>query len=101
MLMTMDGQTETQMILEPNADLGQGVENIVLPGKTMASNTNKRDKSTSQLGILQKDGRKNVSEKNVKMGCKKDLEKIKMIGETLVESGVVKTLDSHFSSPPK
>ena len=89
------------MILELNVDLGQGVEDVILPGRTMASNTDKRGKSASQLGILQKDGRKSASEKNVKMGCKKDLEKIKMIGETLVESGSVKTLYSHFSTPPK
>ena len=89
------------MILETNVELVQGVEDIILPGRTMASNIDKRGKSASQLGILQKDGRKSVSEKNVKLGCKKDVEKIKMIGETLVESGVVKTLDSHFSSPLK
>ena len=61
----------------------------------------KRGKSSPHLGIVKKDGRKGVSEKGVKIGCKKDLEKIKMIGETLVESGFVKTLDSHFSTPLK
>ena len=45
--------------------------------------------------------RRGGSEKNVKMGRKKDLEKIKMIGETLVESSSVKTLDSHFLTPSK
>ena len=89
------------MILEPNVNLGQGVEDVILPGRTMASNTDKQGKSASQLGILQNDGRKSVSEKNVKLGRKKDVEKIKMIGETLVESSSVKTLDSHFSTPLK
>lgn len=89
------------MILEPNVDLGQGVEDAALPARTAASNTDKRGKSTSHLAILQKDGKKGVLEKNVKMGRKKDLEKIKIIRETLVESDSVKTLDSHFSTPLK
>lgn len=61
----------------------------------------KISKLSSQLGILQKDLKKGGSEKTSKLGRKKDVEKIKMIGETLVESGSVKTLDSHFSSPLK
>ena len=65
------------------------------------SDTDKQGKSSPHLGILQKDGKKGGSEKNVKLGRKKDLERIKMIGETLVESGSVRTLDSHFSTPPK
>lgn len=45
----------------------------------------KSGKSSPQLGIMQKDGKKGVSEKSTKIGKKKDLEKIKMIGKTLVE----------------
>ena len=89
------------MILEPNVELGQGGEGATLLARTAASDTDKRGKSASHLGILQKDGKKGVLEKNIKMGHKKDLEKIKMIGETLVESGSVKTLDSLFSTPLK
>ncbi|XP_059066214.1 uncharacterized protein LOC131857556 [Cryptomeria japonica] len=99
--MVTDGQTGVQMILEPNGELGQGVENVSIPAWTAAPESDKRGKSSPHLGILQKDGKKGVSEKNVKLGRKKDLEKIKMIGETLVESGSVKTLDSHFSTPSK
>ncbi|XP_057817558.2 uncharacterized protein LOC131030678 [Cryptomeria japonica] len=101
MPMVTDGQTGVQMILEPNVELGQGVENVSILAQTAAPESDKRGKSSPHLGILQKDGKKGVSEKNVKMGRKKDLEKIKMIGETLVESGSVKTLDSHFSTPSK
>lgn len=99
--MVTDGQTGVQMILEPNGELGQGVENVSIPARTAAPESDKRGKSSPHLDILQKDGKKGVSEKNVKLGRKKDLEKIKMIGETLVESGSVKTLDSHFSTPSK
>lgn len=58
-------------------------------------------KSLSSLGLHQKDSKKGVGEKSSKPGRKKDLEKIKLIGENLVESGSVKTLDSHFSNPSK
>ena len=101
MPMVMDGQTGVQRILEPNVELGQGVENVSIPAWTATPDSDKRGKSSPHLGILQKDGKKGVLKKNVKMGRKKDLEKIKMIGETLVESGSVKTLDSHFSTPLK
>lgn len=61
----------------------------------------KNIKASSQLGVLQKVLKKGGPEKISKLGRKKDEEKIKMIGETLVESGSVKTLDSHFSCPSK
>ena len=61
----------------------------------------KYGKSSPHLGILQKDGKKGVLEKSGKSGCKKDSEKIKMIRDTLVELGSIKTLDSHFLAPLK
>lgn len=64
----------------------------------MAARSNK---PSPQLGILQRDLKKVGTEKSAKLGRKKDLEKIKLMGETLVESGSVKTLDSHFLSPLK
>lgn len=44
-----------------------------------------KNNKSPQLGILQKDPKKWVGEKSSKFGRKKDLEKIKLIGETLVE----------------
>lgn len=45
----------------------------------------------------QKSLKKSTPDKSQKVGRKKDQEKVKLAGETLVESGLVKTLDSHFS----
>ena len=89
------------MILEPNVVIEQGAEDNAVSARARISDIDKQGKSSPHLGILQKDGKKGSLEKNVKLGQKKDLERIKMIGETLVESGSVKTLDSHFSTPPK
>lgn len=61
----------------------------------------KTNKSSVDLGLHQKDTKKSASEKNSKVGRNKDLDKIKLMGENLVESGSVKNLDSHFSNPPK
>ena len=74
------------MTLGPNADLGQGVESTALPTQANVSDEDKRGKSPPHLGILQKDGRKGISEKSDKSGHKKDIEKIKLIGENLVDS---------------
>jgi hypothetical protein len=97
----MEGQEEVQTILEPNVVIDEGAKDVSISIRTRFSDTDKQGKSSSHLGIFQKDGKKGGSEKNVKLGRKKDLERIKMIGETLVESGSVKTLDSHFSTPQK
>ena len=97
----MEGQEEVQTILEPNVVIEQGTEDVSISARTRFSDTDKQGKSSSHLGIFQKDGKKGGSEKNVKLGRKKDLERIKMIGETLVESSSIKTLDSRFSTPPK
>ena len=56
-------------------------------------------KPPPKLGILQKDIKKGGVEKLVKSGRKKDVEKIKLAGENLVESGAVKPLDSIFHAP--
>lgn len=61
----------------------------------------KSNKISLHLGLLQKDIKKGATEKNSKVGRKEDLEKIKLMGENLVESRSVKTLDSHFSNPSK
>lgn len=53
------------------------------------------------LGVQQKVLKKNVLEKNSKLGRKKDKEKVKLTGENLVEYDSVKTLDSHFNTSQK
>ena len=40
------------MTLEPNVELGQGVEDVALPARTVASDIDKRGKSARHLGIL-------------------------------------------------
>lgn len=60
----------------------------------------KINKISLHLGLLQKYIKKGATEKNTKVG-RKDLDKIKLMRENLVELGSVKTLDSHFSNPPK
>jgi len=97
----MEGQEEVQTILEPNVVIEQGAEDVSISVRARFLDIDKQGKSSPHLGIFQKDGKKGGSKKNVKLGRKKDLERIKMIGETLVESGSVKTLDSHFSTPTK
>ena len=56
-------------------------------------------KPPPKLGFLQKDIKKGGSKNFVKPGRKKDVEKIKLAGENLVESGAVKALDSIFQAP--
>ncbi|XP_059076672.1 uncharacterized protein LOC131875950 [Cryptomeria japonica] len=91
---------DQQLIVSAGPDtvheiLTKGGEGSPLPIKT-GGEVGKSSNSSSRLGILQKDLKKGVGEKNPKLGRKKDLEKIKSTGETLVESGAVKPLDSHF-----
>lgn len=92
--------SDQQLIVSAGPDtvheiLTKGGEGSPLPIKT-SGEVGKSSNSSSRLGILQKDLKKGVREKNPKLGRKKDLEKIKSTEETLVESGVVKPLDSHF-----
>ena len=61
----------------------------------------KGSKSASTLGLQQKPFKKGISEKPTKSGRKTDQEKVKMMGETLVEIGFVKAIDSHFSQSSK
>ena len=64
----MEGQEEVQMILEPNVVIEQGAEDIVVSTQARISDIDKQGKSSSHLGIFQKDGKKGGSEKNVKLG---------------------------------
>ena len=52
--------------------------------------------SSLALGLMQRPFKKVSFTTPSRVGCKKDQDKIKLIGDLLVESGVVKTLDEHF-----
>ena len=56
------------MILEPNVVIEQGAEDVVFSAWARISDTDKQGKSSPHLSILQKDGKKGGSEKNVKLG---------------------------------
>ena len=61
----------------------------------------KGSKVSSTLSLHQNPFNKRISEKPAKSGRKTDQEKVKMMGETLVEVGFVKPIDSHFSQSSK
>lgn len=85
----------TDLVLEAScgpADIGG-----VLPVMQGASDLGKQKTHPPGLGLHQKTFKKGALEKSLKVGRKKDQEKVKLTGETLVESGSVKTIDSHFS----
>ena len=67
------------------------------PGKKGFPEKTKGSKAASTLGLQQKPFKKGTLEKPTKSGRKMDQEKVKMMGETLVEVGFVKPIDSHFS----
>ena len=91
----------TPKIQEPLANASSaGVESSAMGGEN-GSDSAAKPKPPPKLGILQKDIKKNGAEKFAKPGRKKDMEKIKLAGENLVESGAVKPLDSIFTSPLK
>lgn len=60
----------------------------------------KAKKASPSLGLRKKNIKKGLVEKASK-ARRKDLKKIKMMGEMLVELGSIKNLDSHFSNPQK
>ena len=67
------------------------------PGKKGRPINPKGDKDAFTLGLQQKPFKKGTLEKPTKSGRKIDQEKVKMMGETLVEARFVKPIDSHFS----
>ena len=66
--MVKEGQAEVQMILEPNVVIEQGTEDVAILARARVSDIDKQGKSSPHLGILQTDGKKGGSEKNVKLG---------------------------------
>ena len=77
---------------------------IVTPSSNRPKGTpdsTKANKASLVLGIQQKSFKKGSLDKPLKSGRKTDQEKVKIMGENLVESGSVKPIDSHFSHPHK
>lgn len=66
-----------------------------------ASNLAKGSKAHPTLGLQQKSFKKGLLDKPSRSGRKTDQERVKIMGDTLVESGSVKPIDSHFSHPHK
>lgn len=59
------------------------------------------NKAPPILGLQQKSFKKGPLDKPSKSGRKTGQEKVKLMGDTLVESETVKPIDSHFSHPHK
>lgn len=60
--------------------------------------SSKNKSSSLSLGLQQRTIKKGVPEKSSKAGHK-DQEKVKLVGETLVEASSMKMVDAHFSQP--
>ena len=66
-----------------------------------ASDLVKSNKTSLVLGIQQKTFKWGPLDKPMKRGRKTNQEKVKIMGENLVESRSVRPIDSHFSQPHK
>ena len=86
---------------EPSAIVTTTSMDSLTVGHHICSSSAAKIKPPPKLGIMQKDIKKSGIEKLVKPGQKKDVEKIKLAGENLVELGAIKPLDSIFSCPLK
>lgn len=78
---------------------GSSVIGASLDSAKSASDSKISKPPSSTLGVQQNPLKKGASKKTLKVGQKKDQEKVKLIGETLVDFGLVRTIDSHFSQP--
>ena len=87
----------TDLVLEASG--GPSETGGVISELQAASDLGKQKSLTPGLGLHQKMFKKGALEKPLKVGRKKDQERVKLAGETLVESGAVKTIDTHFSQP--
>ena len=97
----VDQQKRISEVQEPLAIVTTTSMDSLTIGQHIGSSSAAKVKPPPKLGIMQKDIKKGGVEKLVKSGRKKDVEKIKLVGENLVESGAVKPLDSIFSCPLK
>ena len=100
----LDGLVQEESCDIPCGSHSCDTPNIIastLHGKKGVPDNTKGSKVASTLGLQQKPFKKGISEKSAKSGRKTDQEKVKMMGETLVEAGFVKPIDSHFSQSSK
>ena len=99
-LVGLDGLVQEESCDIPGGSHSCDTPNIkasTLHGKKGVTDNAKGSKSASTLGLLQNPFKKGILEKPAKSGRKIDQERVKMMGETLVEAGFVKPIDSHFS----
>ena len=92
-----DQQEANAEVQEPSAIVTTTSMDSPTIGHHIGSSSATKIKPPPKLGIMQKDIKKSGLEKLVKPGRKKDVEKIKLSGENLVELRAVKSLDSIFS----
>lgn len=97
----VDQQKGTSEVQEPLAIVTIASIDSLTIGEHIGSSLAVKFKPPRKLGIMQKDIKKGGAKKLVKSSQKKDVEKIKLVGEIFVESGAVKPLDSFFSFPLK
>ena len=71
------------------------------PAPKGTSDLAKNGKAHPTLGLWQKSFKKWSLERMSRSGRKIDQERFKLMGDTLVESGSVKPIDSHFTHPHK
>lgn len=97
----VDQQKGISKMQEPLAIVSTaGMDSMAL-GQHIGSSSGVKNKPPPKHGILQKEIKKGGAEKFGKPGRKKDVGKIKLAGENLVELGAVKPLDAIFSCPLK
>lgn len=70
---------------------------IVLANLAKVMTSGKGRGSSQALGLQQRPLKKVSFDISYKYGHKKDREKIKLVGDLLMESGSVKPIDAHFS----
>jgi len=78
------------IIVNPSSNRSEGIPN-----------STKANKASLVLGIQLKSFKKGSLDKPLKSGRKTDQEKVKIMGENLVEFGSIKPIDFHFSHPHK
>ena len=100
----MDLPLQVQETREPQGSQVLLSSRVVVPDPPApkgALDLAKGSKAHPTLGLQQKSFKKGTLDKPSRSGRKTDQEKVKIMGDTLVESGSVRPIDSHFSLPHK